>query len=80
MVVTEVKERHNDQYISEQIENILSDWEINQEKIVSIVIDNGANVVSAVHTTFGKHRHIPCFAHTINLVAIHIVKKKNIKH
>ncbi|VVC28107.1 Ribonuclease H-like domain [Cinara cedri] len=55
LTVTELKEWHTGQYISEQLENILSDWEINQEKIVSVVTDNGANVVSAVNKTFGKH-------------------------
>lgn len=79
LAVAELKERHTAQYISEQLENILSDWEINSEKIVSVVTDNAANVVSAVHKTFGKHRHIPCFAHTINLVATHTVGQKNIK-
>jgi len=78
LAVTELKERHIGQYISVQLENVLSDWEINQEKIVSVVFDNGANVVSEVNKTFGKHRHIPCFSHTINSVAIHTIGQKNI--
>lgn len=32
------------------------------------VTDSGANILAAVKTTFGTHKHLPCFAHTLNLV------------
>jgi hypothetical protein len=35
-------------------------------KIVGIVTDNAANIVSTVHLC--KWRHIPCYAHTFNLI------------
>lgn len=40
-------------------------WKI-ENKVVSIVTDNAANIVSAVR--YGGWQHFPCFAHTINLI------------
>lgn len=36
------------------------------DKVVAIVTDNASNIVSAARAT--GWRHIPCFAHTLNLV------------
>ncbi|CAI6372824.1 unnamed protein product [Macrosiphum euphorbiae] len=61
-------------FLEKTLEFILSieDWEIEKDNVVTIVTDNGSNMVSAENKTFtkidGKSRHIPCFAHTINLV------------
>ena len=41
-------------------------WKI-REKVVAIVTDNAPNIVNAVEKQ-PKIRHIPCFAHTLNLV------------
>ncbi|KAL4096824.1 hypothetical protein QTP88_021707 [Uroleucon formosanum] len=79
LAVAELKERHTAQYLSDIIQKILSDWQIDNSKIVTVVTDNGANVVSAVNRIFGKSKHTPCFAHTINLVATHTVGQQNIK-
>ncbi|XP_050535131.1 E3 SUMO-protein ligase ZBED1-like [Daktulosphaira vitifoliae] len=79
LAVAELKERHSAQYISEILDKILSDWQIDKSKIFTVVTDDGANVVAAVNKTFGKSRHTPCFAHTINLVATHTVGQKNMK-
>jgi hypothetical protein len=35
----------------------------------AVVTDSGANIVKAVDIAFGKNLHIPCCAHTLNLVA-----------
>lgn len=37
----ELKERHTAQYIGNILEEILLNWEINQNKIVTVVTDNG---------------------------------------
>ena len=34
-----------------------------------MVSDNAANITKAITNYFGKEKHIPCFAHTLNLVA-----------
>lgn len=79
LAVANLKERYTAQYICEILDTIFSDWQIDKNKIVTVVTDNGANVVAAVNKTFGKSRHTPCFAHTINLVATHTVGPKNMK-
>lgn len=67
-------ERHTGDNISEQLEEILKYWKITKEQIVAVVTDNGANVVSAVTKSFGRNKHMPCFAHTVNLIAEVITK------
>jgi hypothetical protein len=63
-----MEERHTSAYISELLTKACQEWHIPQTKILSIVTDNGANMVKACVDTFGKNRHIRCFAHTLNLV------------
>lgn len=79
LAVQEFKERHKAQCIGNVLKEILLNWEIDQNKIVTVVTDNGSNVVSAVNEVFGKHRHTSCFAHKINLVATHTVGHNNLK-
>ncbi|XP_071567441.1 E3 SUMO-protein ligase ZBED1-like isoform X2 [Temnothorax nylanderi] len=67
--VTEMTERHTSEVIGRWMRTILQDWHIDDEKIVVVVTDNGANIKKAVRDTFGFSRHIACFAHSINLVA-----------
>ncbi|XP_058443396.1 E3 SUMO-protein ligase ZBED1-like [Malaya genurostris] len=45
------------------------DWDIDCNKITCVVTDHGANMVAAVKAEFGESKHLPCFAHTINLIA-----------
>lgn len=41
---------------------------IEKDGVFLIVTDNGCNIKSAVYNYFGKEKHLPCFAHTLNLV------------
>lgn len=66
--VTEMTERHISEVIGKWMKTILQDWHIDDEKIIAVVTDNGANIKKAVRDTFGSSRHIACFAHSINLV------------
>jgi len=59
---------HTADYIGSQLLITLSNWNINKKNIAAVVTDNGANMVKAIYDQFGKGNHIPCFAHTINLV------------
>ncbi|CAH1979242.1 unnamed protein product [Acanthoscelides obtectus] len=74
--VHELNERHTGSYVGAQMKELLNKWNIAEEKVVAFITDSGANMVSAIHQTFGKDRHIPCFAHLINLVTDIILKPK----
>lgn len=66
--VVELTERHTAEYISDVLLDTLRTFEVDPEKVVVAVTDNGANMVKAIAMAFGKQRHVPCFAHTLNLV------------
>lgn len=57
------------EYIAKLIRDCCKDWDIENEKVSCVSTDHGANVVGAVRIEFGERRHVPCFAHTINLIA-----------
>ncbi|XP_035799093.1 E3 SUMO-protein ligase ZBED1-like [Amphiprion ocellaris] len=57
--------QHTADNISELLVKITDDWDITS-KVHTVVTDSGANMVSAVWKTYWKH--IPCFAHTLNLI------------
>lgn len=67
--VYELSERHTAEYIAEKIELTCKEWDIQNNKVIAIITDNASNMVKASEIIFGKKRHIPCFAHTLNLVA-----------
>jgi len=66
--VIELSGSHTANYIIQEIMKCLNEWDIPKDKIMAVVSDNGANITKAVNDTFGNHRYVPCFAHTINLV------------
>lgn len=61
-------DNHSSYYLQNIIKTLCVDWKIESNKIVAILTDNGANIVKAVHDFVGKNKHLPCFAHTLNLV------------
>lgn len=54
--------------------NIIRDWNIHTESIVIVVSDNAANIKKAITEAFGTEKHLPCFAHTLNLIPASIIK------
>ena len=48
---------------------VCNEWSISNEKIAKVVSDDAANTTKAIDLSFGKKRHINCFAHQLNLVA-----------
>ena len=62
-------ERHTAEYMSEKLSEVFNDWNIEKTNIMAILTDNGANMVAAVRNLFeSSGKHLPCFAHTINLI------------
>lgn len=61
-------DRNTSDHIAEMLLNSCSEWNIDIDKVSAVVTDNAASMIKAVDLAFGK-KHIPCFAHTLNLVA-----------
>lgn len=67
--VLELDERHTSVNIADWLNDALNTWGINKSQIFLVVTDNGANIKNAVYACFGKKKkHLPCFAHTLNIV------------
>ncbi|XP_049813686.1 E3 SUMO-protein ligase ZBED1-like [Schistocerca nitens] len=63
-------EKHTALNISEVLDNMISKWNIGN-KVVSITTDNASNMTAAVQLIHSGNiymQHVPCLAHTINLV------------
>ncbi|KAL7723216.1 hypothetical protein ACLKA6_008764 [Drosophila palustris] len=66
--VFKLTQAHTAEHISEVLMTALENFSISKHQVTAVVTDNGPNIVKAIHQSFGKSYHIPCFAHTLNLV------------
>lgn len=73
--VTELNDHHTSENIKMWLLNIIRDWNINEESIIIVVSDNAANIKKAITDAFGTEKHLPCFAHTLNLIPSTIIKE-----
>ncbi|CAH1104399.1 unnamed protein product [Psylliodes chrysocephalus] len=73
IAVYELSSNHTAEYITDIIKKVCESWDICINKISAVVTDNGANMVKAISLLFGKNKHLPCFAHTLDLVATKIM-------
>lgn len=60
-----VSKDHTAENLAEELKCITDEWKITNKE-VAVVTDNAANIVAAV--CLNGWKHIPCFAHTLNLV------------
>uniref|UniRef100_A0AAV2K8K1 Transposase n=1 Tax=Knipowitschia caucasica TaxID=637954 RepID=A0AAV2K8K1_KNICA len=60
---------HTREHIAEALQDVLSSWKLNPEKLVAVTIDNGANVVKAVQ--LNKWLRMQCFGHRLHLAIRH---------
>ncbi|XP_015788343.1 zinc finger BED domain-containing protein 1-like [Tetranychus urticae] len=77
IAVKEHKSTHSAHNIVDMLETILCSWNIAKEKIVCCTTDNGANMKLAVDLFLGPKKHVPCFAHTLNLCVKEAIEKSN---
>ncbi|CAG4981292.1 unnamed protein product [Parnassius apollo] len=72
--VYESHESHTSEHISEMMLKTCAEWDIDKNKVSAVFTDNAANMVKAVDLAFGK-KHIPSYAHILNLVAQNAVQQ-----
>lgn len=66
--VKELTTNHTADHIKSDLSDMLLSWAINLDKVTAITTDNGANIIAAVRLLCQNENHVPCFAHTLNLV------------
>ena len=68
----QVESSHTAENIACELKNVTDEWQIT-EKVVAAVTDNAANITAGVRLAGWKH--LPCFAHTLNLVVTEAISK-----
>ena len=63
---------HTAENIALELNTVATNWGLNNN-VVCVVTDNASNMVSAISKT--GWRHLPCFAHTLNLIVQDSIKK-----
>jgi hypothetical protein len=58
-------ERHTAENLAAETKRILAEWSI-YNKVVALVTDNAANMSATAR--LGGWKHLPCFAHSLNLI------------
>ena len=66
-----LKKDHTAEHIAASFPKVAEEWGISR-KVVAMVTDNATNIVAAVRHT--GWTHVPCFAHTLNLVVSEAIK------
>ena len=65
-------EAHTGSNIAEELQEILKNWKLPQDKISAITTDNGTNIVAALEIV--QWKRMQCFSHTLQL-AVEVVLK-----
>ena len=74
-------ERHTADNLCTELRRLITEWSL-EEKLVAVVTDNAANITAAIkqlQQTDGLRavKHLPCFAHTLNLIVQPAVQSIN---
>lgn len=70
-------ERHTAEHLANETKKTLQDWTL-FDKVVALVTDNAANMTAAAR--LGGWPHLPCFAHSLNLIVQTGLKEIAITH
>ncbi|CAK1589916.1 unnamed protein product [Parnassius mnemosyne] len=65
-------DRHTSENLALELKRITDNWEIT-DKIVAAISDNAYNIKAAIR--LNNWKHIPCFAHTLNLIVQSALKE-----
>ncbi|XP_011859726.1 PREDICTED: zinc finger BED domain-containing protein 1-like [Vollenhovia emeryi] len=66
LAVESLHESHTATYLSEILLSVLDSFELNPENATAIVSDSAANIKRAVYDSFGRAKHLACFAHVLS--------------
>lgn len=67
--VYDLSERHTSDYIAVKLKEACFEWEIPMNSVTAVITDGANNMTKSIELAFGRNHQIPCFAHTINLIA-----------
>lgn len=62
---TGFEDNHTSENITRILKDILSDWNLDAEKVTCYTTDNASNIIKAISML--DIPHMPCFGHTINI-------------
>lgn len=68
--VEELTDRYTADYLREKLLDLISQWNIKKEGVVAVISDSAANIKKAIVDSFGADKHLPCFAHLLNLLQV----------
>lgn len=66
LAIEPLHESHTAAYLSEILLSVFDSFELNPENVTAIVSDSAANIKRAVYDSFGRVKHLPCFAHVLS--------------
>ena len=70
----ELTDRHTSEYIATCLIEMCGDWLISEEKVSNVTTDSAPNMIKAFNLAFPGNRHIPCYAHLLNLIVTDSIK------
>lgn len=76
--IVEMTKRHQSEYLKNCLLRLIDEWNIHIESILVVVSNNAANIKKAIVDAFGIDKHLPCFAHTLNLVLAKIIDEDKV--
>ncbi|CAG9833279.1 unnamed protein product [Diabrotica balteata] len=76
LAVPKLKEHHTAENLASVLQQTFEEWEI-AKKVTCIVTDNAPNMIKMCELL--QKRHLPCFAHLINLVVQDNLKLKSVQ-
>lgn len=66
LAVEPLHESHTAGYLSEILLSVLDSFGLNPQNATAIVSDSAANIKKAVYDSFGRSKHLSCFAHVLS--------------
>jgi uncharacterized protein YbcI len=63
-----MNDRHTAENLTQELEAAIGEWGLDSARELTVTTDNAKNIVKAIKNSPSVAMHIPCFAHTVNLM------------